>query len=48
MDPGENMYSIVLAIPETENKKIHRAVCLKFVNGLGRTPIREQKPLGPI
>ena len=39
MDPGENMYSIILAIPETENKKMHRAVCLKFVNGWGRTPI---------
>ena len=39
LDPGENMYSIILAVPETENKKMHRAVCLKFVNAQGRTPI---------
>jgi len=39
MDPGENMYSIILATPETDDKKMHRAVCLKFVNGRGRTPI---------
>jgi len=45
LDKGENMYSIVLALPEEENKKMHRVVCLKFVNASSYTPIREESPV---